>query len=50
MRKGWKKNMNEKMKKVSEALQGMSYLEWTKLRHVIDVYFDNEASDHKKKS
>lgn len=34
----------EKMKLILEAMQGMTYLEWRKLRHVIDRRFDADAS------
>lgn len=34
----------EKMQLILQAMDGITYLEWTKLKHVIDRKFDNEAS------
>lgn len=36
--------MTEKQKEVIKAMQGMTYLEWVKLSHVINVRFDTEAN------
>lgn len=35
---------DEKMGLILEAMQGITYLEWRKLRHVIDRRFDADAS------
>lgn len=34
----------EKVKSIIEAMQGITYQEWKKLSHVIDVYFNNEIA------
>jgi hypothetical protein len=39
--------MTEKQKEVIKAMQGMTYLEWVKLSHVINIQFDAEASEIK---
>lgn len=39
--------MTEKQKEVIKAMQGMTYLEWVKLSHVINIRFDMEASSIK---
>lgn len=36
--------MTEKQKEVIKAMQGMTYLEWVKLSHVINVRFEAEAN------
>lgn len=36
--------MNEKMRRICEVMQGITYLEWTKLRAMIDRSFDSEAA------
>lgn len=38
----------ETYKKIYATLQGITYLEWTKLRTTIDRSFDNEAANIKK--
>ncbi len=38
----------EKMKEILEAMQGISYLEWTKIRFIIDRVFDSEADNYKR--
>lgn len=35
--------MTEKQKEVIKAMQGMTYLEWVKLSHVINVRFNTDA-------
>lgn len=35
---------DEKLRLILEAMQGITYLEWKKLKHVIDRKFDSEAS------
>lgn len=37
----------EKMKEILKSMQGINYLEWTKLRLTIDRIFDSEASIYK---
>lgn len=39
----------EKVKHILEAMQGITYLEWNKLSHVIDVTFKSEASKESNK-
>lgn len=39
--------MTEKQKEVLKAMKGMTYLEWTKLSHVINRNFDSEAGKTK---
>lgn len=34
----------EKMRLILEAMQGITFLEWRKLRHVIDGRFEADAS------
>jgi len=36
-----------KIKLIIESMQGITYLEWQKLRHVIDRTYDSEASKKK---
>lgn len=38
-----------KMKCILESMQGITQSDWEKLKHVIDVYFNNEASIQKNK-
>lgn len=40
---------DEKMKLIIEAMQGITYLEWEKLKHVIERKFDSEASMQRNK-
>lgn len=40
---------DEKLKAIIEAMQGITYLEWKKLRHVIERKFDSEASMQRNK-
>lgn len=40
---------DEKLKAIIEAMQGITYLEWEKLRHVIERKFDSEASMQRNK-
>lgn len=40
--------MTEKQKEVIKAMQGMTYLEWVKLSHIINIKFGNEADKIKK--
>lgn len=35
--------MTEKQKEVIKAMQGMTYLEWVKLSHVINMNFETEG-------
>lgn len=35
---------DQKMKLILEAMQGITYLDWRKLKHVIDRRFDADAS------
>ena len=37
------------MKKILEAMQGLSYLEWKKLSHVVDANFKSRASQQANK-
>ncbi len=37
-----------KMKCILESMQGITQIEWEKLSHVIDAYFNNEAAIQKK--
>lgn len=39
--------MTEKQREVIKAMQGMTYLEWVKLSHAINVHFDTEANSVK---
>lgn len=39
----------KKIQQIVEAMQGITYLEWQKLRHVINVKFESEASKRNKK-
>lgn len=39
----------EKMRLILQAMDGITYLEWTKLKHVIDRKFNNEASIQRNK-
>lgn len=34
----------EKIKLILEAMQGITYLEWRKLKHAIDMRFDTDIS------
>lgn len=38
-----------KMNCILESMQGITQLEWKKLKHVIDAYFNNEAAIQKNK-
>lgn len=43
-------NMNEeKIKLILEAMQGITYSEWKKLSHIIDVTFKAEADNQSNK-
>lgn len=39
----------EKLRKILQVMEGISYLEWQKLKHVVDIHFDNEAAKHNNK-
>ena len=32
---------------ILKSMQGITYMEWEKLKHVIDVHFNNEATIQK---
>ena len=34
----------EKMNEILQSMQGITYLEWRKLSHSIDQYFNNEVT------
>ncbi len=34
----------EKAKLILETMQGITYLEWKKIRRIIDIYFESEAT------
>ncbi len=38
-----------KMHQILEAMQGITHLEWEKLKHAIDTYFNSEATKQKNK-
>lgn len=38
-----------KVKNILEVMQGITYLEWEKLKHAIDSQFDSEASMQRNK-
>ena len=38
-----------KINRILESMQGVTYLEWEKLKHVIDTYFNSEATMQKNK-
>ncbi len=38
---------DEKIKSIIEAMQGITFLEWKKLKHVVDRRFEDEASQQK---
>lgn len=39
----------EKLKEISEAMQGITYLDWVKVRTIFDLCFDVEADSLKNK-
>jgi len=41
--------VTEQMQKAFEAMQGMTYLEWSKFSFVINQYYETEATQHKKR-
>lgn len=47
--KGSNKMNEEKVKLILEAMQGITYLEWKKLSHIIDITFKAETDNQSNK-
>ncbi len=45
--KGDEGMVTERMQKAFDAMQGMTYLEWSKFSHVIDRYYEAETAQRK---
>lgn len=39
----------EKLRKILQLMEGISYIEWLKLKHIVDVHFDREAAKQNNK-
>lgn len=39
----------EKLRKILQVMEGISYFEWKKLKHIVDVHFDQEAAKQNNK-
>lgn len=40
---------DKKLKAILQDMEGITYLEWQKLKHVVDVYFNNETAKQNNK-
>ncbi len=48
-KEGDRKMSEEKIDSILQAMQGITYLEWKKLSHAIDKFFESEASKQSNK-